>query len=131
MKELDTYYACCHANYQWLWRLLPAKCQPGDVFFWSLKHGTLSIYIEENNPYSDNLIVKQQLFENLSWLKSFTLYLRHYHDARTSEVIAYQNIEGIKCRFSYSKTERHSQEKWQMNRLLYETLALCFSLRKQ
>ena len=133
MKEFDAYHACCNANYQWLWRLLPSQYETGDSFLWQLKHGTLSIYVVEKKAYTDNLVYQQDLFQNLPWLKNFTLYLKRYHDSRSSEVVGFQNNQGIRCRLTHVQSipHKHSHEKWQMNRLLYETLALCFSLRSK
>lgn len=56
------------------------------------------------------------------------IVIRLYHDARSAEVVEYQNARRFSAVYAYPNTEmRHRDEKVQINRFLGEYLSVCLS----
>ena len=136
--------AVCETNY---WRLrkllLPEfpKFSCGDVFVFALpsldrqteRH--LRVHILERCPYTTTLELHEVISDDYAsrWGLSPQLAVRIYHDAKTAEVIAFQQQRHFKGRYEYPNPQmRQQDEKFQLNSLLAEWLHHClqFGYRK-
>lgn len=137
--DLPALMAICETNY---WRLrkllLPEfpKFACGEVFLYSLPaldrqtERQLRMQIIERCPYTTTLELTEILTDsNLSrWGLSPQLTVRIYHDARTAEVLAFQQQKHFFGRYDYPNPQmRQRDEKFQLNSLLAEWLNHCLS----
>lgn len=142
--DLCALMAVCETNY---WRLrkllLPEfpKFTNGDVFVYSLpspgcgEERLLRLKILERSPYTTTLELTEVLSDTqLSrWGLSPQLTARIYHDAKTAEVLVFQQQKNFFGRYEYPNAQmRQQDEKFQLNSLLAEWLNHClqFGYRK-
>ena len=129
--------AACETNY---WRLrkllLPEfpKFSCGDVFVFSLPSPNriderrLRLHIIERCPYTTTLELSEIVADgNVSrWGLSPQLTVRIYHDAKSAEVISFQQQKNFFGRYEYPNAQmRQQDEKLQLNNLLAEWLHHC------
>ena len=123
----------CDANYYRLMKLVPDLRERDEralnlvVAERELK---VRIKVVERCPYTTLLELTQlPLTEALSFeLPAPRLTIRLYHDARTAEVIEFQNERRFNAVYEYPNGEmRQRDEKAQINRFLSEYLSACLS----
>jgi len=135
--DLSALMAVCETNY---WRLrkllLPEfpRFTNGDVFVFSLpspgrsEERLLRLKILERSPYTTTLELNEIISDkSLSrWGLSPQLTVRIYHDAKTAEVISFQQQKNFFGRYDYPNAQmRQQDEKFQLNNLLAEWLHHC------
>lgn len=135
--DLAALMAACETNY---WRLrkllLPEfpKFANGDVFVFSLpspgqqQERLLRLKILERSPYTTTLELMEVVSdEQVSrWGLSPQLMARIYHDAKTAEVLVFQQQKNFYGRYEYPNAQmRQQDEKFQLNSLLAEWLNHC------
>lgn len=142
--DLCALMAICETNY---WRLrkllLPEfpKFMNGDVFIFSLPSPNnlderhLRLKIIERCPYTTTLELNEIVSDDKisRWGLSPQLTVRIYHDAKTAEVISFQQQKNFFGRYEYPNAQmRQQDEKFQLNSLLAEWLHHCiqFGYRK-
>lgn len=127
--DLCAHMAECDANYLRLAKLMPnLNDSDGRVFNVTLAAATLVVRFEvrERSRYTTVLEVTQD--GGSGGLQSMIMSVRLYHDAKSAEVIAYQNQRGFAAVYDYPNAKmRHRDEKAQVNRLLSEFLSMCLA----
>jgi uncharacterized protein YqiB (DUF1249 family) len=137
--DLQSLMAICETNY---WRLrkllLPEfpKFACGDVFLFALPtpdpsiERRLRLHILERCPYTTTLELSEVSCDGTAsrWGLSPQLTVRIYHDARTAEVLAFQQQKHFFGRYDYPNPQmRQRDEKFQLNSLLADWLNHCLS----
>ena len=80
--------------------------------------------VSERSRYTTVVNVIQ--VAEIGGVPGMSMSVRLYHDARSAEVIAYQNQRGFAAVYDYPNSEmRQRDEKAQVNRLLSEFLSMC------
>ena len=135
--DLCALMAVCETNY---WRLrkllLPEfpKFANGDVFVFSLpspgrqQERLLRLTILERSPYTTTLELMEVVSDGQvsRWGLSPQLTARIYHDAKTAEVLTFQQQKNFFGRYHYPNAQmRQQDEKFQLNSLLAEWLNHC------
>jgi uncharacterized protein YqiB (DUF1249 family) len=135
--DLSALMAICETNY---WRLrkllLPEfpKFSNGDVFVFSLPlpgsvhERLLRLKILERSPYTTTLELMEVVSDQRvsRWGMSPQLTVRIYHDAKTAEVLTFQQQKNFFGRYEYPNAQmRQQDEKFQLNSLLAEWLNYC------
>lgn len=130
--DLKTHMAECDANYARLLHLFPAL-RDGEQMNMTLALNNFStrvlFEVLEQGPYTT--LLKVSTDSGQQWLgravtPEFTL--RVYHDARSAEVVSYQNQNRFHGKYDYpNQRMRQRDEKVQINRFLSEFLSLCIS----
>ncbi len=95
----------------------------------------VTLEVIERNPYTTLWrIVQTPSAETRAPLAAFhwhpkpTMTIRLYHDAKSAEVVEYQNMRHFRPVYEYPNAKMHQpDEKFQLNRLLSEFLSLCLS----
>ncbi len=116
----------CDANYLRLGKLFPRMEDEDQVSFaLGQADGPLvKLEILERAPYTSILKITQIQKEN--WGVDPSMKIRLYHDARSAEVVEFQNERRFQAVYDYpNQRMRHKDEKAQINRFLGEYLAHC------
>lgn len=136
--DLPVHMAECDANYARLLQLFP-DLRENDAQTIALPLQTLQAQVcfevIEKGPFTTLLRIDVQGSERdadaSSWAElmgSPTLTVRVYHDARSAEVVSYQEENRFHSSYDYPNTRmRQRDEKVQLNRFLGEFLALCLA----
>lgn len=115
----------CDANYLRLMKLLP-NLADSDLRAFSLTFGggepRVRFEVAERCRYTTVVNVTQEM----GGLPETRIAVRIYHDAKSAEVIEYQNERGFEAVYDYPNAKmRQRDEKAQVNRFLSEFLAVC------
>ena len=131
--DLPAHMAECDANYLRIEKLFPNLIEDDSVVFGlTLGERRLEVKIEvlERSPYTTFLELTQRdpdASVQLEFAKP-RLKVRMYHDAKSAEVIEYQNQRRFKAVYDYpNRVMRQRDEKAQLNRFLGEFLAACLA----
>lgn len=131
--DLRAHMAECDANYYRLLKLVPDLRERDErALNLVIAERALKVRIRvlERCPYTTLLELTQlPLTDGLSFeLPAPRLTIRLYHDARTAEVIEFQNGRRFDPVYDYPNNEmRQRDEKAQINRFLSEYLSACLS----
>lgn len=131
--DLSAHIAECDANYLRLKKLAPdldTAQQRVLVLVVADRCVTVTIRLLERCPYTSLVEVSQHPWlEGLAFtLPQPRLTVRMYHDARSAEVVEFQNGRWFHAVYPYPNGEmRHRDEKAQINRYLSEYLSACLS----
>lgn len=131
--DLSAHIAECDANYLRLMKLAPdldTAQQRVLVLVVADRCVTVSIRLLERCPYTSLVEVSQHPWmEGLAFaLPQPRLTVRMYHDARSAEVVEFQNGRWFHPVYPYPNGEmRQRDEKAQINRFLAEYLSACLS----
>jgi uncharacterized protein YqiB (DUF1249 family) len=135
--DLCALMAICETNYWRLRKLLLPEFpgfKSGDVFVFSLPspgrpdERRLRLQITERSPYTTTLELNEIISDRRisRWGLSPQLTVRIYHDAKTAEVISFQQQKNFFGRYEYPNAQmRQQDEKFQLNSLLAEWLHHC------
>jgi uncharacterized protein YqiB (DUF1249 family) len=121
----------CDANYLRLAKLIPeldARDERRLTVHLGNRDVNVGIRVLERSPYTTHIELTQlPVLDGLAFdLPAPRMIVRLYHDARSAEVVEYQNERHFKSRYSYPNGEmRQRDEKAQVNRFLSEFLAAC------
>ena len=129
--DLASHMAECDANFLRLSKLIP-ELDDCDERRLSVRIGdqdvSVGIRVLERSPYTTHLELSQiPIPDGLAFeLPAPRMVVRLYHDAKSAEVVEYQNERHFKSRYSYPNGEmRQTDEKAQVNRFLSEFLSAC------
>jgi uncharacterized protein YqiB (DUF1249 family) len=132
--DLSSHMAECDANYVRLMKLAPdlRGCDDERALSLSLAEQdvTVRIRLVERCPYTSVLELTQgAAVMGLSFdLPQPRILIRLYHDARSAEVVEYQNGRRFSAVYPYPNAQmRQRDEKVQINRFLGEYLSVCLS----
>lgn len=121
----------CDANYLRLAKLIPELAERDERRL-TVRMGdhdvNVAIRVLERSPYTTHIELSQLAVpDGLAFeLPAPRMVVRLYHDAKSAEVVEYQNERHFKPRYSYPNGEmRQRDEKAQVNRFLSEFLAAC------
>ena len=128
--DLGSHMAECDANYHRLLRLFP-DLRDSDSKGFSLHlpgfQADVVFAVKEKGPYTTVLHLKVDTDQ--TWMGMATMpemSIRVYHDAKSAEVIEYQNQNRFHGKYDYPNNRmRQRDEKAQLNRFLGEFLNLC------
>lgn len=130
---MSAHIAECDANYMRLMKLAP-DLDGGETRSLSLalaeQDVTVCIRLMERCPYTSLIELAQDAAHTgLTFdLPRPRIVIRLYHDARSAEVVEYQNARRFNAVYVYPNLEmRHRDEKVQINRFLGEYLSVCLS----
>lgn len=85
--------------------------------------------VVERGPYTTLLSLSQTEPAVQPWAATPSLTIRVYHDAKSAEVVEYQNQNRFHGSYDYPNMRmRQRDEKAQINRFLGEYLTLCLEL---
>lgn len=127
--DLQHHMAECDANYVRLLRLFPMlKSEDAQEFTLALPNQPAQVQfsVVERGPFTT--LLKISFAAENKWMGMATpqLEVRVYHDARSAEVVSYQNQNYFHGKYEYPNTRmRQRDEKVQINRFLSEFLNLC------
>ena len=124
--DLPKHMAECDANYLRLKKLFPAMREAEEtVFALSAPNGPrVRIQVLERSPYTSLLRLVQE--QDDAWSADPSMKVRLYHDARSAEVVEFQNERRFEAVYDYPNRQmRQKDEKAQINRFLGEYLAHC------
>jgi len=112
-------------NYRLLNLLLPDLLHPASTRL-NLFQGSLSVRSSALGPYTSELELQMPLARAGHLPPPLYLKLRLYHDACLAEVVAYQNCKRVPPAYAARQSEGFQRDdRWQVNRLLYELLLHC------
>jgi len=125
--DLPAHMAECDANYLRLMKLFPLL-RKEDVSVFSVIAGQhpseVRIEVLERSPYTTHIRLTR--LPCAPWSRKPSLTVRMYHDARSAEVVEYQQARHFQAVYDYpNPTMRQPDEKVQVNRFLGEFLAMC------
>ncbi len=129
--DLPRHMAECDANYLRVGKLFPRMAEHDRVVFrLGSEDGPLvRIDVVERSPYTTLVRVSQSTGESPPGEPSIgdpSIKVRLYHDARSAEVVEFQNERRFAAVYEYpNRRMRHKDEKAQINRFLGEYLAHC------
>ena len=127
--DLPRHMAECDANYYRLLRLFPALRHTREPVQFGVPplDATVHISVLEQGPYTTLVQIDTATVRPwLHWAAAPRLSVRAYHDAKSAEVVAYQNRDRFHGKYDYPNTHmRQRDEKVQINRFLSEFLTLC------
>lgn len=131
--DLCAHMAVCDANYFRILKLLPEL----DLFSRreiALLHPKFTqqmiviLEVIEKFKYTSTVKISQHCENNCSHYAPPVMQIRMYHDAKTAEVLSYQNHRFFKSIYEVpNKNMYHPDEKEQLNRFLTEWLSLCLA----
>ena len=115
----------CDANYLRLLKLMPDLADSDRRSFnVILGESEPRVHFEVTERCKYTTVVNVTL--ELGGLPETRIAVRIYHDAKSAEVIAYQDERGFDAVYDYPNTKmRQRDEKAQVNRFLSEFLAVC------
>ena len=129
--DLSAHMAECDANFLRLSKLIPELAERDERCL-TVPMGDhdvmVGIQVLERSPYTTHIELRQlPVADGLAFdLPAPRMVVRLYHDAKSAEVVEYQNERHFKPRYSYPNGEmRQSDEKAQVNRFLSEFLGAC------
>ncbi|MAM69789.1 MAG: cytoplasmic protein [Gammaproteobacteria bacterium] len=132
--DLSAQMAVCDANYIRILQLLP-KLNLGVrreiSFAGRLPSGYVDdsatvIEVIEKFKYTSTVRIAQENEYSWSLYKTPEMLIRMYHDAKTAEVISYQQVRYLKAKYELpNKNMYQADEKEQINFLLSEWLCFC------
>ena len=129
--DLAAHMAECDANYLRLLKLIP-ELGDRDQLTLTIRVANqdvaVCIQVLERCPYTTLIdLTQESLVEGLAFeLPAPRIVVRLYHDAKSAEVVEFQNERHFKPTYSYPNGEmRQRDEKAQLNRFLSEYLAAC------
>ncbi|MBS0287403.1 MAG: DUF1249 domain-containing protein [Proteobacteria bacterium] len=125
--NFNTYMDCCSANYQRLLKILPKQYTQGAYICRELANaGNLLIEHVQAHAHTETFNVKFESMHLSAWLPNLDIQINIYHDASLSEVTAIRDNEGKLQFFGNPATAKILPywEKWQMNQLFGDILAL-------
>lgn len=135
--DLPAHMAECDANYHRILQILPdlKSSDLSEGVYQSLQlaelDGVVTFEVLEKGPYTTLLkisLTSQVQVTEMSALQLLEMTVRVYHDARSAEVVSYQNQNRFHGKYDYpNRGMRQRDEKVQLNRLLSEFLTLCLS----
>ena len=131
VPDLVSHMAVCDANYLRLKKLLGDL--NNDRFEFAVAEAAdslakIAISIVERCPYTTTLEISQ-INGDGQWLAAPLMTVRLYHDARTAEVIAFQQQSRFNGSYEYpNQNMYHRNEKAQLNKFLGEWLSHCLSM---
>ncbi len=131
--DLTGHMAECDANYVRLLKLMPDLMDLDERVLHlhvADKEISLRFRVLERSPYTTLVqLIQHNGFEGLHFdLPSPQMTVRIYHDARSAEVVEYQNEERFRPVYAYpNRHMRQRDEKVQINRFLSEYLSVCLS----
>ena len=137
--DLPSHMAECDANYHRLSRIFPQVKQANAKQVNPRKvtepmtlvlpdmDAMVCFEVLEQSPYTTLLEVRTEPGKRwLAWAQAPKFTVRAYHDAKSAEVVSYQNRDRFHGKYEYPNTHmRQRDEKAQINRLLSEFLNLC------
>ena len=124
--DLPRHMAECDANYLRLNKLFPRiEEHENTSFALGQADGPLvRLEVLERSPYTTLLQVTQVCDDD--WQLDPAIKVRLYHDAKSAEVVEYQNERRFDAVYDYpNRRMRHKDEKVQINRFLGEYLSYC------
>ena len=128
--DLPAHMAECDANYLRIEKLFPRLLEDDAVVFAvPIGKGRIEIKIEvlERSPYTTFLELTQADPDLVEYARP-RLKVRMYHDAKSAEVIEYQNQRRFLAVYPYPNNGmRQRDEKAQINRFLGEFLSTCLA----
>ena len=130
--DLPTHLAECDANYLRMMKLAPAldRCDERELSL-TIANEVVRVRVRliERCPYTSLVELAQVSTHRGAFdLGLPRLVIRLYHDARSAEVVEYQNGRRFAAVYPYPNPEmRHRDEKAQVNRFLGEYLAICLA----
>ena len=128
--------AVCDANYIRVLQILP-KLSPGvrlEISFADhaeqanpgKESPTTVIEVIEQFKYTSTVRMAQNMQSSWSLYKVPEMFIRMYHDAKTAEVISYQQVRYLRAKYELpNKDFYQADEKEQINFLLSEWLSFC------
>jgi hypothetical protein len=131
--DLPAYMAECDANYLRLMKLAPdldLRDERALILTVASRDVHVRIRLLERCPYTSLVELSQATaLSGLSFeLPLPRLLIRLYHDARSAEVVEYQNGRRFAAVYPYPNREmRQRDEKAQINRFLGEYLSICLA----
>lgn len=134
--DLSAQMAVCDANYIKILQILPGYgmgvrreiCFTPQFSFRTKPDAYPSTVIEviERFKYTSTVRISHSVPASAIPFKAPEMLIRMYHDAKTSEVISYQQVRYIKARYELPNTNMYqADEKEQINFLLSEWLSYC------
>ncbi|MGD9591798.1 MAG: DUF1249 domain-containing protein [Candidatus Berkiella sp.] len=126
--DFNTYMDCCSANYQRLLKILPKLYTKGAYISREIGNaGLLCIEMVQSHAHTETFNVQFSNAQLLAWLANFDIQINIYHDACLLEVTAIRDSQGKLQFFGNPATAKILPywEKWQMNQLFGDILALC------
>lgn len=139
--DLSSHMAECDANYQRLMRIFPNLREVSEsrlkllvnteqtVVFDVLEKGPFTTLLRISFGEADNAEAETTKNGQLDWVSFATtpqLTVRVYHDAKSAEVVSYQNQMRFHGVYEYPNMRmRQRDEKVQLNRFLSEFLSVC------
>jgi uncharacterized protein YqiB (DUF1249 family) len=128
--DFPTFMDECDANYARLVTLMPLLTFCGTCrfdFVIPLLGLRVRMSVLERCPYTTLVELTQCIADNAA-LPAPRLKVRLYHDAKSAEVIEFQNARRFAAVYPYPNAEmRQPDEKAQVNRFLGEYLMLCLA----
>lgn len=128
--DLKRFLAECEANYRRLTKLFPDMAVAAERRLGLDGAPVREVVLEvcERGPYTTLLRIQQRVPAAQRWLRTPTLLVRVYHDARLAEVTACEGERNIWPRQQYPNARMlQRDEKAQWNRYLGEWLAACLA----
>src|SRR5262245_41216802 len=130
--DLPTHLAECDANYLRMMKLAPAldRSEQRELSLAIANEDVrVRVRLIERCPYTSLVELSQvSTHRNGFDLRLPRLVIRLYHDARSAEVVEYQNGRRFAAVYPYPNPEmRQRDEKAQINRFLGEYLAICLA----
>jgi uncharacterized protein YqiB (DUF1249 family) len=134
--DLSAQMAVCDGNYIRILQILP-KLSLGfrrEISFAtsaghsiSIKEApTTVIEVTEQFKYTSTVRIAQNIHSYWALYKVPEMFVRMYHDAKTAEVISYQQIRYLKAKYELPNKDFYlADEKEQINFLLNEWLSFC------
>ena len=129
-SSLQIHHARCEVNFLHLQRLLPGfpcgQMTCIDATLGSRHTQRISLCVTERNPYTAQLVLRQE--QPLWGERGIELHVRAYLDVCMAEVVGSPPTTRLLARYPYPNPRMLARdEKWQLNQLLGEWLAFCFS----
>ena len=130
--DLNAHMCECEANYARLMRLMPMLAE-GDRSAFAMALGEseprVNLRVVARHKYTTVIELSQEnAREDARDLPETRLGVRVYHDAKSAEVIAFQDQRGFQAVYAYPNRQmRHPDEKVQINRFLGEFLRMCIA----
>lgn len=128
--DLAGHMAECDKNYRRLLQLFPTIREEDSrciALLPSNPKTSVELEVVERGPYTTLLQLTQRPTQK--WGSSPNMRIRLYHDAKSAEVVAYQQQNRFHSTYKYPNRRMHQpDEKVQLNRFLSEYLSLCLAI---
>ncbi len=126
--DFNTYMDCCSANYQRMVKILPKQYTQGTYISREMGNaGELLIELVQAHAHTETFNVQFNNAHLNAFLANIDIQVNIYHDASLLEVTAVRDNQGKLQFFGNPQTAKTMPywEKWQMNQLFGDILALC------